>query len=196
LRAEPLSIGAEGSEPYCESLAVWSEATVKRDPVTATSAKTAAVLTISDSSYIGKREDASGPAIVRELEAAHFKVIHKSVLPDEKDAIAARLIECSELTRLVVTTGGTGIAVRDVTPEATLAVIERRIVGVEEKMRQEGAKKTPFAALSRGVCGVRERTLFLNLPGSPSAAVESLQAVIEILPHALELLDGRTDHGK
>ena len=104
------------------------------------------MLTISDSSYIGKREDASGPAIVRELEAANFKVIHKSVLPDEKDAIAARLIECSELTRLVVTTGGTGIAVRDVTPEATLAVIERRIVGVEEKMRQEGAKKTPFAA--------------------------------------------------
>ena len=196
MRAEPPAIGAEGSEPYCESLAVWSEATVKRDPVTAASPKTAAVLTISDSSYIGKREDASGPAIVRELEAAHFKVIHKSVLPDEKDAIAARLIECSELTRLVVTTGGTGIAVRDVTPEATLAVIERRIVGVEEKMRQEGAKKTPFAVLSRGVCGVRGRTLFLNLPGSPSAAVESLQAVIAILPHALELLDGRTDHGK
>jgi molybdopterin adenylyltransferase len=164
--------------------------------MTAASAKTAAVLTISDSSYIGKREDASGPAIVRELEAAHFKVIHTSVLPDEKDTIAARLIECSELTRLVVTTGGTGIAMRDVTPEATLAVIERRIVGVEEKMRQEGAKKTPFAALSRGVCGVRGKTLFLNLPGSPSAAVESLQAVIGILPHALELLDGRTDHGK
>jgi len=109
--------------------------------------KTAAVLTISDSSYIGKRADLSGPAIVRELEAANFKVIHKSVLPDEKDAIAARLIECSELTRLVVTTGGTGIAARDVTPEATLAVIERRIAGVEEKMRQEGAKKTP--------CGIK-----------------------------------------
>jgi molybdenum cofactor synthesis domain-containing protein len=156
--------------------------------------KTAAVLTISDSSHIGKRQDASGPAIVRELEAANFKVIHTSVLPDEKDAIAARLIECSELTRLVVTTGGTGIAARDVTPEATLAVIERRIVGVEEKMRREGTKKTPFAALSRGVCGVRGKTLFLNLPGSPAAAVESLQAVIEILPHALELLDGRTEH--
>lgn len=158
------------------------------------SIKTASVLTISDSSYLGRREDASGPAIVRELEAANFKVIHTSVLPDEKDAIAARLIECSELTRLVVTTGGTGIAMRDVTPEATLGVIERRIVGVEEKMRQEGAKKTPFAALSRGVCGVRGKTLFLNLPGSPAAAVESLQAVIRILPHALELLDGKTDH--
>jgi molybdenum cofactor synthesis domain-containing protein len=104
------------------------------------------------------------------------------------------LIECSELTRLVVTTGGTGIAARDVTPEATLAVIERRVSGIEERMRQEGAKKTPFAALSRGVCGVRGKTLFLNLPGSPAAAVESLQAVIGILPHALDLLDGRTEH--
>lgn len=164
--------------------------------MTASSSKTAAVLTISDSSYVGKREDVSGPAIVRELEAANFKVVHASILPDEKDAITARLIECSELTRMVVTTGGTGIAARDVTPEATLAVIERRIVGVEEKMRQEGTKKTPFAALSRGICGVRGKTLVLNLPGSPTAAVESLQAVIGILPHALELLDGRTDHGK
>lgn len=162
--------------------------------MTAASAKTAAVLTISDSSYMGKREDVSGPAIVRELEAANFKVVHASVLPDERDAIAARLIECSELTRLVVTTGGTGIALRDVTPEATLGVIERRIVGVEEKMRQEGAKKTPFAALSRGVCGVRGKSLLLNLPGSPTAAVESLRAVIGILPHALELLDGKTEH--
>jgi molybdopterin adenylyltransferase len=162
--------------------------------VSATSAKTAAVLTISDSSSLGKREDISGPAIVRELAAANFKVVHASVLPDEKDMISARLIECSERAGLVVTTGGTGIAARDVTPEATLAVIDRRIVGIEEKMRQEGDKKTPFAALSRGVCGVRGKTLLLNLPGSPSAAVESLQAVIGILPHALELLDGRTEH--
>ena len=162
--------------------------------MSASSQKTAAVLTISDSSYLGKREDISGPEIVRELEAANFKVIHASVLPDEKDTIAARLIECSELVRLVVTTGGTGIALRDVTPEATLAVIERRIIGMEEKMRQEGTKKTPFAALSRGVCGTRGKTLLLNLPGSPTAAVESLQAVIEILPHALELLDGKTEH--
>ena len=164
--------------------------------MSASSQKTAAVLTISDSSYLGKREDISGPEIVRELEAANFKVIHASVLPDEKDTIAARLIECSELVRLVVTTGGTGIALRDVTPEATLAVIERRIIGMEEKMRQEGTKKTPFAALSRGVCGTRGKTLLLNLPGSPTAAVESLQAVIEILPHALDLLDGYTEHHK
>jgi molybdopterin adenylyltransferase len=160
------------------------------------SSKTAAVLTISDSSYLGRRQDVSGPAVVRELEAAKFRVVHTSVLPDEKDAIAARLIECSELTRLVVTTGGTGIATRDVTPEATLGVIERRIEGIEETMRHEGARKTPFAALSRGVCGVRGKTLLLNLPGSPAAAVESLQAVIGILPHALELLDGQTEHGQ
>ncbi len=140
------------------------------------------------------RQDLSGPAVVRELESAGFKVVHNSVLPDEKDAIAARLIECSEITRLVITTGGTGIAARDVTPEATLAVCERVLDGVAEKMRSEGAKKTPMAALSRAVCGVRGKSLLLNLPGSPAAAVESLQAVIEILPHALDLLDGKTDH--
>jgi len=162
--------------------------------VSASSLKTASVLTISDSSHLGRRQDLSGPAIVRELEAAGFKVVHNSVLPDEKDKISARLIECSEITRLVVTTGGTGIAARDVTPEATLAVCERVIEGIAERMRTEGAKKTPLAALSRGVCGVRGKALLLNLPGSPAAAVESLQAVIGILPHALELLDGKTEH--
>lgn len=155
---------------------------------------TAAVLTISDSSFQRRREDLSGPAIVRMLEAAGFKVIHTSVLPDEKDAIAARLIECSEVARLVVTVGGTGIAPRDVTPEATRAVAERLLEGVPEKMRLEGAKKTPLAALSRGLCAVRGQSLLLNLPGSPSAAAESLQAVIGILPHALELLRGNTAH--
>jgi molybdenum cofactor synthesis domain-containing protein len=140
------------------------------------------------------RQDLSGPALVRELEAAGFKVVHSSVLPDEKDAISARLIECSEITRLVVTTGGTGIAARDVTPEATLAVCERVLEGVAQKMRLEGMKKTPLAALSRAVCGTRGRALLLNLPGHPAAAVESLQAVIEVLPHALELLDGKTEH--
>jgi molybdenum cofactor synthesis domain-containing protein len=162
--------------------------------VSASSLKTASVLTISDSSHLGRRQDLSGPAIVRELEAAGFKVVHSSVLPDEKDKISARLIECSEITRLVVTTGGTGIAARDVTPEATLAVCERVIDGVAERMRTEGARKTPLAALSRGVCGVRGKALLLNLPGSPAAAVESLLAVIGILPHALELLDGKTSH--
>ena len=162
--------------------------------MSASALKTASVLTISDSSHLGRRQDLSGPAIVRELEAAGFKVVHSSVLPDEKDKISARLIECSEITRLVVTTGGTGIAARDVTPEATVAVCERVIDGVAERMRTEGAKQTPLSALSRGICGVRGKALLLNLPGSPAAAVESLQAVIGILPHALDLLDGKTEH--
>lgn len=96
--------------------------------------------------------------------------------------------------RLIVTTGGTGIAVRDVTPEATEAICDRLIDGIGERMRNEGLKKTPFAALSRGVCGVRGKTLILNLPGSPGGAVESLQAVVELIPHALKLLQGHTKH--
>ncbi|HEY6306344.1 MAG TPA: MogA/MoaB family molybdenum cofactor biosynthesis protein [Candidatus Angelobacter sp.] len=155
---------------------------------------TAAVLTISDSSFQRQREDLSGPAVVRMLEAVGFKVIHTSVLPDEKDLIAARLIECSEVARLVVTVGGTGIAARDMTPEATRAVAERLVEGIPEKMRLAGAQRTPLAALSRGICAVRGQALLLNLPGSPAAATESLQAVIEILPHALELLAGNTAH--
>ena len=95
---------------------------------------------------------------------------------------------------MIVTTGGTGIADRDVTPEATEAICERVIDGVAERMRSEGRKQTPFASLSRGVCGVRGRTLILNLPGSPSGAVESLQAVVEMVPHALNLLEGDTEH--
>jgi molybdenum cofactor synthesis domain-containing protein len=155
---------------------------------------TAAVLTISDSSFERRRDDVSGPAVVRLLESAGFRVVHTSILPDEKDLIAARLIECSEVARLVITTGGTGIAPRDVTPEATRSVAERLVDGIPEKMRLDGAKNTPLAALSRGLCAVRGKALLLNLPGSPGAATESLQAVLEILPHALELLRGNTSH--
>jgi molybdopterin adenylyltransferase len=155
---------------------------------------TAAVLTISDSSFQRKRQDLSGPAVVKMLEAAGFKVIHASILPDEKDAIAARLIECSEVARLVITVGGTGIAARDVTPEATRAVTERLVEGIPEKMRREGSNKTQFAALSRALCGIRGKSLILNLPGSPAAAAESLQSVLEVLPHALDLLSGNTAH--
>lgn len=155
---------------------------------------TAAVLTISDSSFQRLRKDLSGPAVVSRLEAAGFRIIHTSILPDEKDQIAARLIECAEVARLVVTVGGTGVAPRDVTPEATRAVAERLVDGIPERMRVEGSRKTPLAALSRGVCAIRGKALLLNLPGSPSAATESLEAVVEILPHALDLLDGNTAH--
>jgi molybdopterin adenylyltransferase len=155
---------------------------------------TAAVLTISDSSFQGKRADLSGPAVVSQLEGAGFQVVRTAIVPDERDQIQKQLIECSLQYQLVVTVGGTGIAARDVTPEATLAVVDKLIAGIPERIRLEGAKKTPFAALSRGVCGVREKALVLNLPGSPTAARESLQAVLNILPHALELLKGNTQH--
>ena len=156
--------------------------------------KTAAVLTISDSSFQKQREDLSGPAVARQLEAAGFTVVHRSVLPDEKDQIQARLIECCELTRLVVTTGGTGIALRDLTPEATRPILERLIEGIPERMRADGFRKTPYAALSRGLCGTRGKTLILNLPGSPAGATESLASVIGLLGHIIDLLDGKTGH--
>jgi molybdopterin adenylyltransferase len=156
--------------------------------------KTAAVLTISDSSFQKLRQDLSGPAVARQLEQAGFTVVHRSLLPDEKDKIQARLIECSEMTRLVVTTGGTGVAERDVTPEATRPILDRMVEGIPERMRAEGTKKTPYAALSRGLCGIRGKTLILNLPGSPSGATESLGAVIGLLGHIIDLLDGKTGH--
>jgi len=156
--------------------------------------KTAAVLTISDSTFQKQREDLSGPAVARQLEGAGFTVVHRSVLPDEKDQIQARLIECCELTRLVVTTGGTGIALRDLTPEATRPILERLIEGIPERMRADGFRKTPYAALSRGLCGTRGKTLILNLPGSPAGATESLASVIGLLGHIIDLLDGKTGH--
>ena len=154
----------------------------------------AAVLTVSDSVAIGSRVDASGPALAAALEAAGFTVAAREIVPDERPVIEAAIRRLAEKASLVVTTGGTGIAERDVTPEATRAVCDRLVAGISERMRREGANKTPLAALSRGVCGVRGKTLVLNVPGSPAAATESLTAVIEILPHALELLRGKTQH--
>jgi molybdopterin adenylyltransferase len=155
---------------------------------------TAAVLTISDSSAQGRREDLSGPAVAAALEQAGFRVVIRELVADEQPEIEVRLMELCRQAQLVVTTGGTGIAERDVTPEATRAVADRIVEGVGERMRSEGVRKTPFAVLSRGVCAVRGRSLILNLPGSPSAATESLAAVLQILPHALELLAGKTSH--
>jgi molybdopterin adenylyltransferase len=155
---------------------------------------TAAVLTVSDSSFRGERPDVSGPAVASLLQEKGFAVVTNQVVPDEQSQIEQALIRLANEARLVVTTGGTGIASRDVTPEATRAVCERLIEGIPEKMRAEGAKQTPFAALSRGVCGTRGQSLILNLPGNPKGAVESLTSVINLLPHALDLLAGKTEH--
>jgi molybdenum cofactor synthesis domain-containing protein len=156
--------------------------------------RTAAVLTVSDSSARGERADISGPATADLLRQNGFEVTHQEIVPDDQPAIESALVRLSEQAQLIVTTGGTGIAARDVTPEATRAVCSKLIDGIPGKMRSEGAAQTPFAILSRGLCGVRGRSLILNLPGSPSGAVESLRAVLHILPHALDLLAGKTGH--
>src|SRR6201996_1056262 len=156
------------------------------------------VVTISDRASKGVYEDKGGPGIeaaLKDLLATSWRAERRGV-PDEGPAIETVLIALADEARcsLILTTGGTGIAPRDVTPEATEAICDRMLDGIAERMRLEGAKKTAFAALSRGVCGVYEKTLILNLPGSPSGAIESLAAVIELIPHALNLLDGKTEH--
>jgi len=156
--------------------------------------KTAAVLTVSDSSSRGERADLSGPATADLLRQNGFDVTHQEVVPDDQSAIESALIRFSQQVQLVVTTGGTGIAERDVTPEATRAVCSRLIEGLPEKMRADGSQHTPYAILSRGLCGIRGRALILNLPGSPNGAAQSLQSVIDVLPHAVDLLAGETGH--
>jgi molybdopterin adenylyltransferase len=154
----------------------------------------AAVLTISDSTHRGEREDLSGPAVAALLGQKGFEVVSSGVVSDEQAKIEHALRRLAAKARLVVTTGGTGIAARDVTPEATRAVCERLVDGLAERMRSEGAKHTPFAALSRGLCGTLGSSLIVNLPGAPQAATDSLAAIVELLPHALELLAGNTEH--
>jgi len=160
----------------------------------ATAGFTAAVVTVSDSCARGERTDLSGPAVAQLLQRLDFKVVVREVVADDLIQIQNLLIRLAREVRLVVTTGGTGIAARDLTPEATVAVCGRLLDGVSERMRSEGAKKTPFAALSRGVCGVRGTALILNLPGSPAGAAESLEAVAALISHAIELLSGKTEH--
>ncbi|HYL11445.1 MAG TPA: MogA/MoaB family molybdenum cofactor biosynthesis protein [Terriglobales bacterium] len=155
---------------------------------------TAAVLTVSDSSSRGQRPDLSGPAVAELLQKHNFQIVAAQIVPDDRIHIEDALMRLTEKARLVVSTGGTGIAERDVTPEATNSVCERLVEGIAERMRLEGTRNTPFAALSRGVCGIRGHSLILNVPGSPKGAVESLEAVIEIIPHALQLLIGDTKH--
>jgi molybdenum cofactor synthesis domain-containing protein len=150
----------------------------------------AAVLTISDSCSRGEREDISGPAVVAELEKLGAEVRATEILPDDRDLIASRLIHLSDRgdINLLFTTGGTGFALRDVTPEATRDVIEREAPGLAELMRLRSLDSTPLAPLSRAVCGIRGRTLIVNLPGSRRGAVENFAAIRSSLPHAVGLL--------
>lgn len=154
----------------------------------------AAVITVSDSCFAGARNDVSGPLTVHALEEAGFTVTWSVTVPDDTAAIAEAIRTAAAAVRLVVTSGGTGISPRDVTPEATRSVCERMLDGFGELMRAEGRKSTEFATLSRAGAGTLGTTLVLNVPGSPKGAVESLHAVLPLIPHALALLAGETGH--
>jgi len=153
---------------------------------------TVAVLTLSDKGSKGEREDASGPMIREMLKGIDAEVKYYDILPDEKELIKGKLIEYGKLVDLILTTGGTGLSPRDVTPEATIEVIERQIPGIAEAMRIEGLNKTRRAMLSRAVAGIRGKTLIINLPGSPKAVKENLEIILGVLPHAIEKIKGDT----
>jgi len=148
------------------------------------------ILTLSDRSSSGERPDSSGPALARLIQAEGWSVAKQSILPDEESAIGKILSNWADSADLdvILTTGGTGFSPRDVTPEATRAVIEREAPGLSEAMRAASLKITPHAMLSRVVAGIRKKTLIINLPGSPKGAVENLQVVIPVLLHAVQLL--------
>src|SRR5439155_15028390 len=166
------------------------------NPETMTEHRTAAVVTVSDGVAAGVRDDASGRALVALLGDHGFDVGRHDVVPDERDRIASVLRDLAGSgVALVVTTGGTGLGPRDVTPEATRDVLDREAPGLAEAMRAAGRAQTPFAALSREVVGSKGSTLIVNLPGSERGATESLTAILPVLPHALDLLAGETAHG-
>lgn len=157
----------------------------------------AAILIISDSCAQGQRTDTSGQTIQEMLDDARFEVVERAVVPDDRQAIAEALVRfCDQKgVEVVLTTGGTGFGPRDVTPEATASVCERMAPGLSEIIRSEGYKRSPNAVLSRGVAGLRKRTLIINLPGSPKAVRESLEIILDILLHAVDMMHGG-GHGK
>jgi len=151
-----------------------------------------AILTLSDKGSKGERDDASGPAIEKIIQKIDASVISYEVIPDDKGRIKRKLISLSKKSDLILTTGGTGVSPRDVTPDATREVIDYEIPGIAEAMRMKGLKKTPFAMISRAVAGVRGITLIINLPGSPKAVKENLSVILPVLSHTIEKLHGST----
>ncbi len=153
----------------------------------------ALVITASDRAAAGERADVSGDAIEERLRAMGFDV-ERGIVPDDRSAIERAIADGTEAHALVVTTGGTGLTPRDVTPQATAAVLDYEVPGLAEAMREAGRRSTPMASLSRDLAGVRGRTLIVNLPGSPKGAAESFDAIAPVIPHALETLAGPFDH--
>ncbi len=155
-----------------------------------------AILTVSDSVSSGVRKDLSGPALRDRCEALQWRVVAMDTVPDDTPLIAAQLHQWADenVASLILTTGGTGVSPRDNTPEATRYIVEREIPGLAELMRSRGLEQTPFAALSRAAAGIRKQTLIINMPGSPRGALFSLAAIEHLIPHAIDLLTGQTEH--
>ncbi|MTD42294.1 molybdenum cofactor biosynthesis protein [Erwinia sp. CPCC 100877] len=152
------------------------------------------IVTLSDKGSQGLREDTSG-ALMKELLPDNFQVVKQTILPDDKEQLRTLLIDWCLECDLLLTTGGTGLGVRDITPEVTLAIADKEVPGITEGMRMFNLQKTPFAMLSRAVCVQRGKTLIINLPGSPNGVLENLSYVLPILPHALDILTNRkTEH--